>query len=514
MKAQTTIEEINVLIKAGYRLIGLETRDDAAAYAAIDSVMGQHMMKVERYDHSTPVLNDGLCAQNCAERLLSFLEDQAGRDGEPVTLVLRDVGDAIDDPRVVAQIKNSLMQMNGKGAMCIFVVGRSVLFAPELAELSYVLTVPFPSSNEIDDVVNEFAAEKGLALGSDERREVVRAARGVPDVAIRRLLGMVWAKTGGLSAQDVANEKTRSLRQDSLIEPIPLAETCEIGGMFNLCGYLTHVSNIFANADEAKAFGVDFPKGVLIAGMPGCGKSLAVKFAANMFGVPLLRLDTGRLMGKYNGESERNLREALATAESLAPCVLWIDEIEKAFAGVGKDADNGVATRLFGSFLTWLNERTSSVYTMATANDILGLPPELMRRGRFDELFFVDFPTVEECEEILRVQIGRRGHALADSDVCLLAEEAYKRGCSGADLEGLVKTAVELAFERRLESCNKTGRSEHVKVCASDFREAMRCTKTTKESMGTKIEELRARLEVFRLTPASCALGMNGRGGH
>ncbi len=507
MKTQTANEELNVLLAAGYRLIGLETRDDAAAYAAIDSAMAMRGIQVKKYDPSTDIPKDHLLvATVCAERLFSFLEDNAEDNGEPVTVVLRDIGDAVGDPKVVALIKNYLMQMGGKCAISyIFVIGRNVVFSPELEELSCVMTVALPSSEEIGDLVDDFAAKNGLTIGSVERREVTSALRGVPGITINRLLGMSFAKTGKLSAQDVANEKTRSLRKNGLIEPIPLTEAqCAVGGMVNLRGYLSHVSNIFANIDEAKAFGVDFPRGVLIAGMPGCGKSLAVKFAANMFGVPLLRLDTGRLMGKYNGESERNLREALAAAESMAPCVLWIDEIEKAFAGVGKDADNGVATRLFGSFLTWMNERSANVYTIATANDILGLPPELMRRGRFDELFFVDFPTVEECEEILHAQIGRRGHFLADGDVRLLAEGASQRGFSGADLEGLVKTAIELAFERRLG----VHKDEHVdpetaKVAYSDFAEAMAWTKSTSESMSAKINDLRGRLNEFRLTPAS-----------
>ena len=514
MKTQTTNEELNVLISAGYRLIGLETRDDAAAYAAIDSAMAMRGIPVKKYDPSTDIPKDHiLVATVCAERLFSFLEDNAEGNREPVAVVLRDVGDAIGETKVVALIKNCLMQVGGKCAISyIFVIGRNVVFAPELEELSCVLTVALPSSGEVVDMVDEFADKNGLALGSDERREVASALRGIPGVTINRLLGMSFAKTGRLSAQDVANEKTRSLRKNGLIEPIPLAEAqCTVGGMVNLRGYLSHVSNIFANLDEAKAFGVDFLRGVLIAGMPGCGKSLAVKYAANMFGVPLLRLDTGRLMGKYNGESERNLREALLTAESMAPCVLWIDEIEKAFAGVGKDADNGVTTRLFGSFLTWMNERTASVYTIATANDILGLPPELMRRGRFDELFFVDFPNAEECEEILRAQIGRRGHSLADGDIRLLAGEACQRGFSGADLEGLVRTAIELAFERRLEARKSDHADlEQIKVVYSDFGEAMAWTKSTKESMGTKIDDLCTRLSEFRLTPASGEMALGG----
>lgn len=515
MKTQTT-EELNVLISAGCRLIGLETRDDAAAYKAIEAVMTMRGMPIKKYDCSTLMPNDGLYPQSCAERLSAFFEDEdnAKEEGESIAVVLRDVGDAVGDPKVVALIKNCLVHVNGKSAIsCIFVIGRSVVFAPELDELSCVLTVALPSSGEIADLVDEFADKNGLALGSDERREVASALRGIPGVTINRLLGIAFAKTGRLSAQDVANEKTRSLRKNGLIEPIPLAEAqCAVGGMINLRGYLSHVSNIFANLDEAKAFGVDFPRGVLIAGMPGCGKSLAVKYAANMFGVPLLRLDTGRLMGKYNGESERNLREALSTAESMAPCVLWIDEIEKAFAGVGKDADNGVTTRLFGSFLTWMNERTARVYTIATANDILGLPPELMRRGRFDELFFVDFPTAEECEEILRSQISRRGHAIDYGDVRLLAEEASQRGFSGADLEGLVRTAIELAFERSLEARKAGGGGvEQVKVGYSDFKEAISWTKSTAESMGAKVTELRKRLNEFRLTPASGEMALDGQ---
>ena len=506
MKTKTTNEELSVLISAGCRLIGLETRDDAAADKVIDAAMAMRGIRVKKYDYSMPVPNDAICMPNGAERLFAFLEDSMEGDGEPTALVLRDVGDVLGDPKVVALVKKCLLHVNGKRAVSyIFVIGRSVVFVPELEELSCVLAVTLPSLDEIGEAVDEFSTRNGLVIGSGERREVVCALRGVPGVTINRLLGMVFAKTGGLSAQDVANEKTHSLRKNGLVEPIPLAEAqCAVGGMVNLRGYLSHVSNIFTNFDEAKAFGVDFPKGVLIAGMPGCGKSLAVKYAANMFGVPLLRLDTGRLMGKYNGESERNLREALSTAESMAPCVLWIDEIEKAFAGVGKDADNGVTTRLFGSFLTWMNERTASVYTIATANDILGLPPELMRRGRFDELFFVDFPTAEECEDILRAQIVRRGHAIADGDLRLLANEACRRGFSGADLEGLAKTAIELAFERRLE-VRKAGNVglEQVKVGYSDFNEAMVWMKSTKESMGAKIDELRNRLNEFRLTQAS-----------
>jgi len=316
-----------------------------------------------------------------------------------------------------------------------------------------------------------------------------------------------------LNAGDVRAEKAEALRKNGLLELVDVSsDSCQAGGMENLRGYLEHISRIFANQEEARKFGVDTHKGILIAGMPGCGKSLAVKFAAKKFALPLLRLDMGRLMGRYNGESECNLREALAAAEAQAPCILWIDEIEKAFAGVGKDCDNGVATRLFGSFLVWMNERASSVYTMATANDIQGLPPELLRRGRFDELFFVDLPMASEAEGIFRVQLARRGCELRDSEIAELANAAYRRGFSGVDIEGAVRSGIEMAFERRIEALRRNdGNWDKIVVEKADFDEAMSLVKSTSETMGGKVQDLREKFEKFRLTPASVSVDNVGK---
>jgi SpoVK/Ycf46/Vps4 family AAA+-type ATPase len=188
------------------------------------------------------------------------------------------------------------------------------------------------------------------------------------------------------------------------------------------------------------------PKGVLIAGVPGCGKSLTAKVTASLFDIPLLRLDIGKILGKYVGESEENMRKAIALAEAISPCVLWVDELEKAFAGIGAGGDgNEVTVRLFGAFLTWMQEKTSTVFVIATANDITKLPPELMRKGRFDEIFFVGLPKPEERKKIFEIHINkRRKNDFSSIDISKLVDKTD--GYSGADIEGVVKESIENAF--------------------------------------------------------------------
>ena len=228
---------------------------------------------------------------------------------------------------------------------------------------------------------------------------------------------------------------------------IPLKEKLEdIGGLDNLKKWLNKKAKVLKNLEKAIDFGVDIPKGVLIAGVPGCGKSLNAKAAASLFEAPLLRLDMGRLMGKYVGESEANMRKAISLAEAIAPCVLWIDELEKAFAGIGGDGGGAeVTTRLFGNFLTWLQEKESSVFVVATANDITKLPPELLRKGRFDEIFYVGLPSEKERKKIFEIHISkRRKEDLSKIDLDKLTLRT--KGYSGADIEGVIKESIENVY--------------------------------------------------------------------
>ena len=220
-----------------------------------------------------------------------------------------------------------------------------------------------------------------------------------------------------------------------------------VGGLEALKTWLERKAAIMEDLPAARAFGVETPQGAMIAGMPGCGKSLTAKAASELFGLPLLRLDIGALMGRYVGDSEANMRRALRLAETVSPCVLWVDELEKAFTGIGGGSTNTgseITSRLFGYFLTWMQENTKPVFVLATANDVSALPPELLRKGRFDEIFYVDFPNEDERAEILEVHLRKREKDGFRIDVQQLARKTD--GFSGADLEGVVKDAVEQAF--------------------------------------------------------------------
>ena len=270
----------------------------------------------------------------------------------------------------------------------------------------------------------------------------------------------------------------------------------EIGGLEGLKEWLSSKAQVFRRLDEAKKFGVDTPKGVLLVGMPGCGKSLAAKASARLFNVPLLRLDIGRLLGKYVGESEHNMRVALKTAESISPCILWIDEIEKAFAGIDQNGGaSDITKRLFGQFLTWLQEKENTVFVVATANDITAFPPEFLRKGRFDEVFFIDFPNEEERERIFEIHLEKRGKMSDDIDLKELAEET--EGYCGADIEEIVKNAVENKFILETEN------EEEKKITTNNLLEATKSIDSLSNILSDKIDILKKSYKKFKIKSAS-----------
>ena len=277
------------------------------------------------------------------------------------------------------------------------------------------------------------------------------ALRGLSEYEITRLLNRGFQRDGAIGADDIAlviEEKKQIVRKSSILEMVSVDDGMDtVGGLGTLKAWLERKAAIMGDLPAARAFGVETPQGAMIAGMPGCGKSLTAKAASVLFGLPLLRLDIGALMGRYVGDSEANMRRALSLAETVSPCVLWVDELEKAFTGIGRGgAGSGseITSRLFGYFLTWMQEKTKPVFVLATANDVSALPPELLRKGRFDEVFYVDFPNPDERAEILKVHLRKRNKDDSRIDVEELVQETDE--FSGADLEGVVKDAVEQAF--------------------------------------------------------------------
>lgn len=329
----------------------------------------------------------------------------------------------------------------------LFMVSSQPCVPPELEKFVTLLDLPLPDENGIAAIITNYARHYDLDLSANLIADLAQAFRGLSKQEITQLLNRGYQRDGSISANDielVLAEKQQIIKKSGILEMLPIREKLEnIGGLSKLKAWLKQKSAVLAKLNEAREFGVEMPKGIMIVGMPGCGKSLTAKAAAALFKLPLLRLDVGSLMGKYVGESENNMRRALRLADAVSPCVLWVDELEKAFVGMGGSGSE-VASRLFGYFLTWMQEKSSPVFVLATANDISGLPPELMRKGRFDEIFYVDFPNRRERAEIFEVHLKRRRKLSDLIDSNQLADKTD--GFSGADIEAVVNEAIEQAF--------------------------------------------------------------------
>ena len=369
--------------------------------------------------------------------------------------VLKDAHNYLQNDEIVAKLKfMAQLIYNGKVEDCNIIIVSPILKIPtELENYLTILKLGNLTEDEIKELVEEFCdAQKTDRPTGDFLEKLSVALRGLSEFDIINILSLAISSDNELKLSDIdliRDQKKQMIRKTNVLEMIEVKEELEdIGGLEILKQWLENKEKIFDNISEAKKFGVKIPKGILIAGMPGCGKSLSAKATAKTFGLPLLRMDMGRIMGKYVGESEANMRRAMQLAEAISPCVLWIDEIEKAFAGLRGDGGGAeVTTRLFGTFLTWLQEKESEVFVVATANNAIQLPPELLRKGRFDEVFYVDLPNAEERRKIFEIHVrkmrGSDWEFLKDDMDEILRETT---GFSGADIEGVVREAVEWAF--------------------------------------------------------------------
>lgn len=409
-------------------------------------------------------------------------------------VILKDIAYYLEDNKIASKIKWIARLINDGVDATVIIVSSRLVIPQELEKYITIIEMDYISRDEIKRIISNFISESGLSgISEDFLNELSLSLKGLTEFEIENLLALSYADDGQLDRNDLGlifDQKQQMIRKAGILEMIPLKETIkDIGGLENLKKWLSRKSIVFKNYDKAEEFGVAMPKGVLIAGVPGCGKSLNAKAAASLFEVPLLRMDMGRLMGKYVGESEGNLRKAIALAEAISPCILWIDELEKAFAGIS--GGNEVTSRLFGNFLTWMQEKTSSTFVVATANNITKLPPELLRKGRFDEIFYVDLPNDSEREKIFRIHIAKRRPMDVDSiDLNELVKNTS--GFSGADIEGVVKDAVENVFSDGKD-----------KVTTQDIVEAIQNTHSLSEIMKEELDNMRKDYESRRFKSAS-----------
>jgi len=353
---------------------------------------------------------------------------------------------------LAAHIKEAVEGLSEMGGS-ILVTGAAVEFPETLQRLVTTVQLPGPGPDEYRALVSQLIRDISerqhveVALSKDEMGILVRHMAGISLLEAEKILTKAIIEDGRLTVDDISHvidAKKSVIEREGLLEYYPVEATLDnIADLATLKAWLAKRREVVARPEKAEEFGLAFPRGVLLLGVPGCGKSLSAKAVAAEWRLPLLKLDPSNLYNKYIGESERNFKRAMQAAERMAPVVLWIDEIEKAFATGGSE-DGGVSQRILGSFLSWMQDRNGDVFVVATANDISRLPPEFLRKGRFDEIFFVDLPDEQTRSEIFRIHLSNRGKAPEEFDLGALGAAAP--GFSGSEIEEVVVSGLYGAF--------------------------------------------------------------------
>ncbi|ERI09674.1 AAA family ATPase [Aneurinibacillus aneurinilyticus] len=441
-------------------------------------------------------------------KALEFIE----RYDKPCIVVLQDFHvyfgsqGRLPDFQVIRKLRDMLTNIKQSPSPINVIFTSPFLILPEdLQKDITIVDFDLPTFEEIKSVldemisINEQSGRIKISLTVEERERLAKAALGLTLSEAENAFARAMVEDGRLDIKDVGvilEEKEQIIKKTGILEFITSELRIEdVGGLENLKRWLTKRNKSWL--DSARKYGLPAPKGVLITGVPGCGKSLISKSISSMWQLPLLRLDMGKIFSGIVGSSEENMRKAIKTAEAISPSILWIDEIEKGFSGISNGGDSGTSSRIFGQFLTWMQEKTSPVFVIATANNISGLPPELMRKGRFDEIFFVDLPTTRERKEILKVHINKR---LKDPEVIgqfqltdeMLESLAVKcEGFVGAEIEQLIIDALFEAY------------AEERSIFLEDFERAIANTVPLSVTQAEQIRAIRdwANIRAVTATP-------------
>ncbi len=443
-------EEFKLLLRARYSLIYIPTQEEERLEAVIrEEATKQGNRQVYTWDfvdgyQGNP--NDAGFARRNPLQALEFVEKLHA--SAPAVLILRDFHRFLDDVAISRKLRNLARLLKSQPKNIILLSPR-VAIPDDLTEVLTVVEFALPSAAEIQTEIERLLTATNNSLPNQILNELVRSAQGLSMERIRRVLSRAIAQNGELQAEDVElvlQEKRQTIRQTQILDFIPATEQIsDIGGLDNLKDWLLRRGGGFS--EKARQYGLPHPRGLLLVGIQGTGKSLTAKAIAHHWHLPLLRLDVGRLFGGLVGESESRTRQMIQLSEALSPCILWIDEIDKAFSGLGSKGDGGTTSRVFGTFITWMAEKTSPVFVVATANEIQELPPELLRKGRFDEIFFVGLPIQEERKAIFNVHLSRlRPHKIKDYDLERLAYETPD--FSGAEIEQTLIEAMHIGFSQ------------------------------------------------------------------
>jgi ATPase family associated with various cellular activities (AAA) len=388
---------------------------------------------------------------------------QALANMESMTLeavfILKDFHRHLDNAVVVRRLRD-VGQKFATNRRTVVLTSPSIDMPAELASLVEYLDLPLPDQTRLRQIVEQAFKRLSKTYTLQVKLEgtgidaIAKNLRGLTEEESDRAITQALVTRYGLfpeTVTDVLAAKKELLRHSGMLEFIDATENMAgVGGLENLKQWLSQRRGAWE--EGAREFGLEPPRGMIILGVQGCGKSLCARAVAGEWKLPLVKFDTAAIYDKFVGETEKRIQKVFKVAEQLAPCVLWIDELEKVFAGSGADsasADAGVSSRLLASFLSWMQDRKSPVFVAATCNNVTVLPPELIRKGRFDELFFVDLPNQSERKQIFAIQLGRRKRDSANFDLDAVAAAA--RGYSGAEVDAAVQGAMYAAYSRKTD---------------------------------------------------------------
>ena len=493
MSIVNPVQELVLLVRSGHQVLHLNSDEDERISALLLHV-------AERLDHPLFIWTRirGLGRVDLPGTVYDTDDPSkafrhVAASDQPALYHFKDLAPHLgQDAIVAAHMREAAEKLRDVGGS-ILVTGTSLTFPDSVDRMVTPFTLPGPTPEEYRDLISQIVRDMTrrqyveMSLSPDDVTLLVRHLAGLTLMESEKILTKAIIEDGKLTLEDiqqVIEAKVAVVERDGLLEYYPVeAAPSSIADLRSLKAWLAKRKAVVTQPERAQEFGLDFPRGVLLLGVPGCGKSLSAKAVAAEWHMPLLKLDPSNLYNKYIGESERNFKRAMRTAEQIAPVVLWIDELEKAFATGGEDG--GVSQRVLGSFLTWMQDRNGDVFVVATANDISRLPAEFLRKGRFDEIFFVDLPDTATRAEIFRIHLTDRGQDSSAFDLETLG--AATHGYSGSEIEEVVvsslytafSTSDELTMELLLSEAEGTvplsvSRAEHVQELRAWARERAR----------------------------------------
>lgn len=445
------VQELDLLIRSRYPIIYILTHEEDRAQDLIGSIATEQRKKCYFWTASRGFTSnyrefDGIIEP--VKALFTIFDSN-----EKAIFVLKDYHRYLEDDTNLRLLRD--LAGNLRDSYKTIVLLSPVLKVPEELEKDVtVLDMPLPDSKDLTDILKNVLSsvrinpKVRIAADKDLIERVIKAARGLTAKVAERVFCKAIVYNNDFCEDDlplIMNEKKQIIRKAGLLEYLDYEETLsEVGGLGNLKQWLGLRTRSFTV--KAKEYGIPAPKGVLLLGVQGCGKSLTAKTIGSYWKLPILKLDVGSLFSSYMGKSEENMRIAIKISESLSPAVLWLDEIDKAFGGMNESysGDSGTSKRLFGTFLTWMQEKKKPVFVVATANAIENLPPELLRKGRFDEIFFIDLPKLEERKQIFDIHLKKRKRDPEKFDLGLLSKST--EGFSGAEIEEAIISAMYSGF--------------------------------------------------------------------